>query len=185
MKVKDVIIFALYLIGRSDIATSISTGATVSAEGQEVINVLLYCFNATEDEVARKYIPLTAKEQLSAENGEYYYSKFAHSPIRIKNITAEGKDVKFKLEPLYVAVNAKNITVEYDYAPAKKNMAGESDFVAEVSENLLATGMVAEYHLINGEVEEYELWEKRYRKLIDEAQRILPSGGTVPPRRWV
>ena len=89
MEVKQVIISALGILGRGDIAKSLSSDKTLDAEATDTVNVLVDCFNAVEDELARKYFPLTYKEQLSSDNGEFYYTQFSHSPVKIKGITAE------------------------------------------------------------------------------------------------
>ena len=171
MKVKDVIISALNILGRSELAATLSAGGTLTAEESETVNTLLYCFNAVEDEVARKYMPLSGRENLTASAGEYYYSTFIHAPVKIKRVFADGKAVDFELMPHYMAVNANKITVEYEYAPAKKKLEGSSDFGAEVGEYLLALGAASEYCLINGEIEAAELWENKYRKELGLARR--------------
>ncbi len=185
MKVKDVIISALNILGRSGLAASLADGDELTAEERETVDTLLYCFNATEDEVARNYMPLFAREELSSPDGEYFYASFINPPVKIKRVTAAGAAAEYELFPQYMAVNAKKITVEYEYAPSKKRLEGSSDFGGEVGEYLLALGAASEYCLINGEIEEAELWENKYRREIDRAQRKLPSCGSVPPRRWV
>lgn len=185
MEVKQAIISALKILNRGDLAESLRSNTPLDGEGKETVNVLIYCFNAVEDELARKYFPLTAKEQLSSKDGKFYYTAFAHPPVKIKSIKAGDSEVKYQLEPLYAAVNEKIITVEYEYAPSKKDIGDESELGERVSENLVACGIAAEYSLINGEIEQAELWEKKYRKLIDGAQSALPKGGAIPPRRWV
>ena len=185
MKVKDVIISALNILSRSDLAKSVSSDTALDAEGQETVNTLMYCYNSVEDELARKYFPLTATDQLKSENGKFLYLYFSRTPVRIKSVKVDGKDVKYVLETVQLVTDAKKITVEYEYAPSKKNIDGVSELRDTVGQHIMAFGVVSEYFLINGEIEEAELWESKYRKSIDEVQRALPCGGTIPPRRWV
>lgn len=185
MKVKDVVVSALNLIGRSELAEGLSVGGEIGAGDTEVINTLLYCFNATEDEVARKYMPLTYKEEISSQNGSFYFAAFVHAPVKLKSVTANGAEISYEVFPEYLKADAKKITVEYEYAPTKKKIDGTSDFGSEVGEYLLALGAAAEYCLINGEAEAAQMWEKRYRAAIDGAQSKLPAGFSIPPRRWV
>ena len=185
MKVKDVIVSALNILGCAELAAALNSGSTLTAEESETVNTLLYCFNAVEDELARKYMPLNDSETLSSSNGEYYFASFLHAPVKINKVTAGGKSVDYELFTQYMRVNEQKITVEYEYAPSKKKLEGNSDFGYKAGEHLLALGAAAEYCLINGEVEAAELWESKYRKEIDTAQSRLQSGGTIPPRRWV
>lgn len=185
MQVKELIISALNILGRGELAELLSVGGELDGEGLETVNTLVYCFNAVEDEIARKYLPLTAKEDLTSANGKFSYTNFSHSPVKIKSVLSGGAAVEYQLLPQYIAVNAKKITVEYGYAPSKKQLDGTSDFGAEAGSRMFALGMAAEYCLINGEIEAAELWEKKYRDAIDAAQSALTAGGVIPPRRWV
>lgn len=185
MKVKDVIISALKILGRGEVAAALSEGGTLTDEESETVDTMLYCFNAAEDEVARKYMPLFFKEELEASDGEYFYESFMHAPVKINRVTAYGKEIDFELFPFYMVAGSDKITVEYQYAPAKKKLENSSDFGAEVSEYLLALGAASEYCLINGETEAAQLFEKKYRREIDSAQGKLPSCKDIPPRRWI
>ena len=185
MKVKEVIISALKILGRTDIAEALSAGGQLSREESETVETLLYCFNAVEDEVARKYVPLYFKEELDSPDGEYFYESFMYAPINVSRVLVDGEEVEFEIFPFYMVTNSKKITVEYRYAPAKKKIEGWSDFGGEVGEYLLAFGTASEYCLINGEVEAAELWEKKYRSEIDLAQKKLHACKNIPPRRWV
>lgn len=183
MKVKDVIASALTLLGRADIVSALN--GELSAEGQELVNTLMYCFNAVEDELARKYIPLTAKEDRYSGTGKFNYSGFLHCPVKIKSVTVRGEAVKYEVFTQYMTAEAGAVTVEYEYAPSRKTIDGDSDYGEEVGEYLLALGIAAEYSLINGEAEMAEKWEKKYRAQLDSVQRALPACRNIPPRRWV
>ncbi|MDE7306904.1 MAG: hypothetical protein K2N33_05885 [Clostridia bacterium] len=186
MRVKDIIISALKILGRADLAQKLSDGGELSAEESEKINTLLYCYNAVEDEVARCYIPLAAQDDLTSGNGEFYYASFIHAPVKIKRVTADGKKIPYEKFPLYLKADAAEIKVEYDYSPRKKALDMGSEFSDGTGEYLFACGTAAEYCLINGEVEAAALWESKYRQCIDEAQaKLLPQSGYIPPRRWV
>lgn len=185
MVVKDIIISALNIIGRYELAEKLSTGVVTDAEGKETVNTLLYCFNAVEDELARNYIPLNTKEEVTSPDGDFNYVRFKHTPVRIKKVFADGKEIEYEVFPKYLRADAKRITVEYDYAPFKKQLENESEFCIDAGENMLSYGCASEYFLINGEIEAAELWEKKYRQAIDGLQRSLPVGGYIPPRRWV
>ena len=185
MKVKDVIISALHMLGRNPLADSLKNGSELNAEETETVDTLLYCYNAVEDEIARKYIPLTYSETMSASDGIFYFAAFARTPVAIKRVLSDGKEIGYEMFAQYMRVNAKKVTIEYEFSPSKKRIDGTSDYGAETGEYLIAAGMVAEYCLINGEIETSEQWEQKYRQKIDRAQTKLPSGGYLTPRRWV
>ena len=185
MKVKDIIASALNLLGRADLVSALSDLSKADKGGRELIDTLLYCFNAVEDELARKYIPLTEKEDMASHDTRFYYNSFLHNPVRIKRVTADGKSVKYEVFPHYLSAQAECVTVEYEYAPMCKELDGESDYNGDAGEYLFALGIAAEYSLINGEAEMAEKWEKKYRERLDAIQRTLPACEKIPPRRWV
>lgn len=186
MNVSDIIASALVLIGRKELVPFIEDPSNaMDDDAGEVIETLLYCYNAVEDELARKYIPLIAREQMHSENGKFRYFDLPLSPIKIRKVTVNGKSVKFDALTGYMTVNAKDIVVEYEYAPPRKGIDEFSDYDGEVGEYLLALGIAAEYALINGEGEMADRWEKKYRAELDRVQRTLPVCASIPPRRWI
>lgn len=154
-------------------------------DGAEVIETLLYCFNAVEDELARKYIPLVTGEELYSSDDKFYYYDFSEYPIKIKSVKVDGKKVGFEVLTRYMVVKGKKIEVEYEYAPARKGLDDNSDYDENVGEYLIALGMAAEYAVINGEAEMADRWEKQYRAQLDGVQRSLKVCAHIPPRRWV
>ena len=185
MKVKDVIASALNLLGRADLVSALSSVSNADKEGQERISTLLYCFNAVEDELAHHYVPLTVREEISSDDTRFYYNAFGRNPVKIKRVTVDGEKAKFEIFATYMTVNAQKITVEYEYAPARKELDGDCDYGDEVGEYLIALGMAAEYCYVNGEAELAAQWENKYRERLDKLQRTLPACEKIPPRRWV
>ena len=185
MKVKNVIASALRLIGRTEVVSVLSGLNYATAEEKELIDTLLYCFNAVEDELARKYIPLIAREEMLSPDTRFFYSTFQHNPVKIRKVTADGEIIKFEVFTSYMVANAKRIVTEYEYAPKQKTLDSVSDYGDEVGEYLIALGIASEYSVINGESEMADRWEKKYRTQLDGIQRALPVCASIPPRRWI
>lgn len=184
MKVRDIIASALTLLGRAELASALSAGAVAEGD-KDTVDTLLYCFNAVEDELARNYIPLVCREELSSNDKKYYFFVFTHQPVRIKKILCGGKEVEYGIYSDYIYVDAPTIDVEYEYVPNRKKIDGNSDFGDRVGMYVLALGMAEEYSYINGEAEAGDIWKARYRDRIDDIQRELPECAHIPPRRWV
>lgn len=185
MSIKDVMVSALRRIGREELAADVEDGGAPVGEGGEVVKTLLYCINATEDELARHYLPLKASEILRSADNKFAYTLFSHTPVKILNVKAGGREISFTLFPDFFTADASEAEVEYLYAPAKKELEDESEFGALADGNLTALGAAAEYCLICGETAMAEVWETRYRAAIDRARRERRSPVYVPPRRWV
>ena len=185
MRVLDIIGFALALLGRRGLIPYISDPSKAPDEDAgEVIETLLYCFNAVENELARKYIPLVFREEMSSANNKFYFEDFEYYPVKIRKVTADGKKVTFDVLTGYMEVKAKKIVVEYEYVPSRKTLNSDSDYGRDVGEYLIALGIASEYAVINGEAEMADMWEKAYREQLDGVQRALPVCAHIPPRRW-
>lgn len=185
IKVKDIICSALIKLGRKELADSLTKGSVLTKEESDTIDILLYCFNATEDELARKYSPLTCVEDLTSQNGIFYYETFLYKFIKIKNLTVDKKNIDYSLYPEFIKTPHNKITVEYEYAPYKKRIDQKSDFCSEISENLLVLGVISEFCLINGEIEMADIWDNKYKTEIANAQGKLPPCRRLGTRAWL
>lgn len=186
MTVKEIIRDALYLLGRVDVAEKYESDYVTDNEGQRVIKTLLYCFNAVQDELARAYFPLKKTEIAQSLNGEIKVSALSEKPIRVLNVLGANGTVDWRIFPDHISVKSGQVTVEYEYCPDKKS---ENEVVVfgdgAVGAVMVSYGMVAEYCLINGEIENANAWEEKYRREIDNALSSQKVKGRIPPRRWV
>lgn len=186
MKVKDIIVRALYYAGRDDVADIVQNGGEHTAESAEVLKTVLYCFNAVEDELARNYFSLTCEEEMSSASGVYYYSDFSRSPVKILSVKSQGKETAYTAYENSLLCPSAKITVAYEYAPEKIGIDGDSAFSEDqASIKMLASGAAAEYCLINGEVSQASALENKYRQEIDKISRSALAKVKFPPRRWV
>ncbi|MCD7728851.1 MAG: hypothetical protein LUI60_02935 [Clostridia bacterium] len=184
IKVKDVIILALNMLDRADVAEAMDA-ETLTDEQTEVLNTLLHCFNSVEDELARSYFPVAALQDVSVTDGKFYFTGLDHTPVKIIGVTSGGKRVKYRLTPQYIQTNAANITVEYNFCPDAKDLGGESDYDGICfGGRLMAYGVAAEYCLIRGGIEESQGWESKYSLAIEGARKLSPARRYIPPRRW-
>lgn len=189
MTIRDILISALRRIGREDLAVDMEDGGEPVGEGGEVVQTLLYCINATEDELARYYFPLKCTETLNSTNKTFNFSSFSHTPVRILQVKSGGKEVAHQLQTNCLTADYAQIEVTYFYAPAKKTVYGSSEFGDLGDGNITSLGAAAEYCLICGEASLAEVWETRYREAIDRAQRAVGKSDArqsyIPPRRWI
>lgn len=186
MTVQDVIVYAFKLLGRNDIAENILNYVELDEESSEKKETLLYCYNAVEDELARYYFPLTETEQFESDSGEYYFEKFKFRPVKILSVKAAGKPVDFEIYAKRFKCGRNSVTVEYRYAPDKKQFSGISEYDGyAVNESLIAAGVLAEYCLISGAVQASQSWESKYREQIDRARKKHKPSLSIPPRRWI
>ena len=197
MTIRDILIRALRRIGREDLSADVGSGVEPSGEGAEVVTTMLYCINATEDELARYYFPLKCTETLHlGQSKTLRFSDFSNTPVKILSVKSDGAEIAFELQPNCLIADATSIEVTYYYAPKQKGVDDESTFGETGGGKIIELGAAAEYCLIGGEAALAEMWETRYREAIDMTRQMLENdnaysgekldrGGYIPPRRWV
>ncbi|MDE6586637.1 MAG: hypothetical protein K2K80_08170 [Clostridia bacterium] len=186
MKVKDIVVRALFFAGRDDVANIVESKGQHTSESTEVLKTMLYCFNAVQDELARNYFSLITVEKMSATSGIFYFEDFTLNPVRIISVKANGADVRYTLYPKSIVCDARSVEITYEYSPDKLGLDGECAFTEnQASIKMLAAGAASEYCLINGEVSQAEALENIYRQEIDKIRRNKLSAVKFPPRRWV
>lgn len=183
MKVKDIIICALKKLNLFSVAEKLDRGEAMDGYETETVATLTYCYNAVEDELARRYLPLPATARFAERR--VGFDDFPHIPVRIRRVTAGGAAVKFSVTATHLTAEADDICVEYFYAPYRKNIDGLCECAKCAGEDLLAYGAAAEFCLINGEAEAADMFENKYRQAVDAAQSRLRGCGRIPPRSWV
>lgn len=184
MTVNNLITETLVLMGMSQAADEGEDPS--AADTARMRGILLLCFNAVADELARGYFPLKTVQTLTSDTGSYMFADFPLVPYRIISVKSGGEKVAWKLRPLCIECDRPSIDVEYEYVPQRKESDDEFSYPdTAVSELLVEYGMAAEYMLICGDAEASAAWESRYRAEIDRQLSARPVRGRVPPRRWL
>lgn len=185
MKVIDIICETMRLTGRAAAADSIEDDSETD-EAVRLKRALLTYLNAVLDELARGYFPLDTEEEMYSENGVYAFADFLKAPVKIKRVTDGENAVEWHIYPDYLHTGCKKITVYYEYLPP---VLGENDEffypVFAVSPRLVEYGMAAEYFLVAGDSEAYNVWEGRYRAEIEMLLSRSSVKERIPPRRWI
>ncbi len=186
MKVKDIILRALAFAGRDDVVKAVEEGNIPEGETSEAVKTALLCFNAVEDELARCYIPIKKTEEFTSSNGEIEFSVFSERPLKILSVKSGGVNYGFEVTSDILKTSAGAVTVEYNFAPSPKNLEDDSTYSEmQAGLSLIAAGTASEFCLISGDAGAADVWEKRYRREIDAAQRRKYGDLKIPPRRWV
>lgn len=189
MTIKEVIIGALRRIGREDIAQDMEDGGEPLGENAEVVSTLLYCVNATEDELARYYFPLKYTQTVTSHDNVFPFSQFHRTPVRILGVKSGGKDIKYGIYgngiDSGISAEAEEIEVTYHYTPQKKELEDDSEYGCLSDGNITGLGAASEYCLLMGETGLAKMWEERYRDAIDRARSKWHWSAHIPPRRWI
>lgn len=185
MTVKQIICEAMRLTGRTAAADSIEADSPTD-DAVRLKRALLTYLNAVLDELARGYFPLDTEEEMSSEDGVYSFGDFLKAPFKINRVTDGKNPVEWHIYPDYLRADAKNVTVYYEYLPP---VLGEDDEffypVFAVSARLVEYGMAAEYFLVTGDSEAYNVWESKYRSEIEMLLSRSCVKERIPPRRWI
>lgn len=123
---------------------------------------LVKCFNVIEQELALDHFPLYATHQCNSK--VVYFDEFEHAPVRIVMC-----DQKFKLHPTYMESKKEMHQIQYAYAPNTKELMDECSYGEEFID-CLVYGIITEYLRSQSFFEEAIVWDKKYKKAIQEVQ---------------
>jgi hypothetical protein len=161
MYVKDVLKTATLFLDRTDLYSVLVGNAEATEEQQYELDVLLCCYNAVEDELARTSFPLVKAEHHTVTDGKVEYGNFGNSPVRILSVKYKGRKVPCTLYTKYLNVDVPEVDITFAYAPTVKELSDTCEVSGEAqSVELPALGVAAEYCLISGLDSEAEMWEK-------------------------
>jgi hypothetical protein len=187
MLVKEVLKSALTFIDRADMIPVLD-GEKATDEQQYVLNALLCCYNAVEDELARNGFPLLAEETVRTSGGKILYTALKHAPVRVVSAKRHGLRVPCQLFAEYVKVCADEAVLVYAYAPTEKTLEDTCELSAYVGNaDLPAYGIAAEYCLMTGLTDEADGWQTKYNLAIEQAASAVTSATRekICARQWV
>ena len=183
MKVKEIVVAAAKALGIEKGISDYLSGVDATMEREE--KLLENCFNLVECGLALDYLPLYAEDTLRTTTERLEYSSFTYPPVRVLSVTdLKGNPVAYTVYSKYLKVTPGTLRVVYTYTPAAKEAEDESDFGVLASKHLLVYGVLAEYCLAEGRMEEAAEWDKKYKAAIKSAYHERPCQ-RLSSRRWV
>lgn len=183
MEVKKIVYAAAKMLG---------LGAEVQAYFEEDVQdcereaeTLLQCYNLVEKELALDYFPLKAEDTMVSFTGRVEFSKLSHAPVRILSVKNDKEEeLEYDLFPAYLKTKAGTVKVSYTYTPTEKTAFDECEYGSAVAESMFLYGTLSQYALTQGMYEEAVVWDKKYKKAIEDAYALKPCK-RLASRRWV
>ena len=183
MEVKKIVYSAAKILGMSEeVRLYFEESIT---DNQREAEMLLQCFNIVQQDLALDYFPLTAEDTLFSFSGRLEFSNMTHSPVRILGLKdGNGKELEYSLFPTYLQAQIGPLTVTYTYTPEDKGINEQCECGTLASELMFLYGTLAQYTLVQGLFEEAVVWDKKYKKAIEDAYSMQTSK-RLKSRRWV
>jgi hypothetical protein len=187
MFVKNIIKKSAEFLGLKNVVKYIDGDIELSDEVADDLSVFTMAVNMTNNNIASSYVELVdAKEIGCNSSGKINYSDITDcSIIGIKNVfTLGGDKVNFKLYPDGVKIDGVGmVKVEYSYFPKEVSFEDNINHYLKVNELTFAIGVVGEYLYIKGELDNANLWDRRFKQNMFN---ILRSKRNIilPARRW-
>ncbi len=183
MKVKEVVLAAARMLGLEEgVAAYFEEGTETLAREAKL---LLECFNRVEQGLALDYLPLYAEEEFLMATDEVEYSALTYSPVRILAVTdGAGVGVKYKLYPKYLKAQSGKLKIAYTYTPTTKGIEEDSDYTLRAADCMFTHGVLTEYCLAEGRLDESLFWDKKYKEELKAAFRSQKCR-RLRARRWI
>lgn len=188
MKVRDIIRLADAMLG-TDIDQRVFVKEQMDDElfdavkSDRTLQKLVGCVNLALCELAEEYLPLTARQTVTA-GGIVPYADFERSPVQILS-ARQGGNVRYVYRPDGVEFEAEgDVEVEYTYRPGERGFLDEVETGGgQIGVRTLAYAVCAEYCLQNGDYDEAQVWDKRYKdNLLNALSK--KSEISIKKREW-
>ncbi|MDD2226955.1 MAG: hypothetical protein PHH71_00005 [Clostridia bacterium] len=189
MKVKDIIEITLVLVGKNSLLDTSMFNPQITEpltnEQEKELGYLEKCFNLVYKEVSADYLPLMYEETITFKNGEFALNQLDNSILDIYKLYDNSYgDISYRLFPNYIKADATVANIIYSFLPENLELDDEVIFFGgKLLPQVLAYGIAREYCLINGELTEADIWEKRFKDGIQTEMR-KKSQIQIKPRRW-
>ena len=182
MKVEEIIVVACNMIGENSFAEKITSGAVLTADELEKKQKFLRCFNLIQSEVATEFFPLTTKEQIASENGEFELSKLTKNFVYVVSLKdSSGDKIRFKIQGNKLAFEGKG-EIEYCYDPTEAQISDTVE--VKVPKRVLAYGVLREFYLLEDMPTEASMMEEKFKNSILALSSNKRSIVT-PKRTWM
>lgn len=170
MLVKKILETAAALAGRRDLADYYAGKGGTDLSGLEAdAEMMLRCFNLTENEVALDYIPIDASTRVIS-SGLIPFSDLngaATEIIAVRDL--QGKKLDFRLTEEGIVCRAGEVSVEYYRKPDVKKESDHTDFPN--GERFLSFGTACEFSLMEGQFDRASALDVRYKDALTAARR--------------
>lgn len=186
MKVKEIIRTTALLLGREDVTDYLDGKVTECGEQTEqTIKVLVDLLNLVISELSSTYIPAVKSEKVMFNNGKAYYKDFSERVLKILKVTDDaGNNIACTHHAQFLNSPVSSAIIEYQYLPKEAVLEGEICYAEkDVTPNVLAYGVLAEYQITQGSFDEAVMWHKRYAGGIETI--CFPQNVKSKSRRWV
>ncbi len=184
MKVRNIMVLAAQLCGRRELADYLAGKSAADAGlAESEAELMLRCYNLTENEIALDYLPLWESEAFCSD-GQILYVAFSKAPVEIQRVSDRaGNKLSFTVQADGIRVRAGEAIVTYSHRPKVKAQEDDAELNRKGDARLLALGTACEFSLMNGAFDAAAVLDKRYRDALACACR--ERGGRMKLRRWV
>lgn len=164
MKVLDVILTAVKILGDENLYTYMSDESSSMVGYENDSDLLLIAYNQAIIS-ACAYFPFSHKESFSPIDGKVKYENFTFNPYKILSVIPKNACFSFKILPTEI-LTLGDIEVEYNY------FAQSQDFNDEfVYQNGVVTPLAISYGLLS----EYLLYKGRYDESLAYNDKFINS----------
>lgn len=125
-------------------------------------SILRRCANLVLANIATNYRDCEASQIFDVTDGKIEYKAFNKTFLRAKNVRANGADAHYSLFIDFLGVPNGRVEVIYFYVPAYPDDLNYEIFIPNLCEQTFIYGVITEYALISGSVNEALSWNEKF-----------------------
>ncbi|MGN1234417.1 MAG: hypothetical protein ACI4U2_00360, partial [Christensenellaceae bacterium] len=148
------------------------------------VDKLIDAYNVVEQDIAVNYQALVKRESVSSTDGNIYYSSLSAPLVNVLRIEKTGAETVYRIYPDRIETEEGTLDLIYCYLPRTKQIEDESECMPNIPLAVIAYGVAAEYHMMNGLFSEATAYEKRYQDGLLAARAVSPKR-RMRRRSWV
>ncbi len=188
LNVKNIIKSASTMLGIDELL-DMSNVDNLDENSKKLLDILLYCFNEVYQELCCDYFPLVIEEKVNLNENCFYFDDLDKDISRLYTITDTNRNIlKYEVYSKYVRLNesTKEIIVRYSYLPNLAQSVNDEVECSDlgVTERMVALGVVSEFCLIRGKLNEASIYDRRYKDCIESA-KIPTKRMYLKSRLWM
>jgi len=149
------------------------------------LKTLIRCANVIISEIASDYLPLKEKQIVTVIDNKVSYQSFDRRVIDVEKVIKDDEIIPFTVYPNYLEIESEGeVEILYHYLPQEISLDDEVPYGVNLSPVTLASGIAAEYSLVNNMYEEALSFERKFKEgLINNMSS--PKSRYIKARRWL
>ncbi|MBE5734876.1 MAG: hypothetical protein E7361_00260 [Clostridiales bacterium] len=186
MEVNKILKLSATMLQMKDVEEVFRYNETIEEFQNDDLELLVSCVNLVCSAIATDYIPLTRTKVVDNNKGVVSFAEITDRQIYkvLKVLDNYGQKMPFKITSEGIECGKGNVEIIFSCFPKDYSYNDViDDFYADLTERVVAMGVVSEYLYIRGNSDDASIWESRFKTAMRNIVRPRKEV-VLHKRRW-